>query len=81
MEVDEMEVIELELKYCERCGGLWLRQRGEEEVYCPPCIPKMAACAIPLKRRGKLRLPVDNDIEMDGRYEDLSALCGEGGHA
>jgi len=27
----------LELKYCERCGGLWLRPRGAETVYCAPC--------------------------------------------
>jgi hypothetical protein len=34
------EVFEqLELKYCERCGGLWLRNKGEEEVYCPGCVP------------------------------------------
>jgi hypothetical protein len=27
----------LELKYCERCGGLWLRPLGAETVYCAPC--------------------------------------------
>jgi hypothetical protein len=27
----------LELKYCEQCGGLWLRQRGSEECYCAAC--------------------------------------------
>lgn len=27
----------LELKYCERCGGLWLRPQGGEEVYCDTC--------------------------------------------
>ena len=26
-----------ELKYCERCGGLWLRPRGGEAVYCGRC--------------------------------------------
>ena len=32
------EVFEhVELKYCEGCGGLWLRPRGAEEVYCPEC--------------------------------------------
>jgi Zn-finger nucleic acid-binding protein len=36
------EFIELELKYCERCGGLWLRKMGEHAVYCGPCLPKVA---------------------------------------
>lgn len=27
----------LELKYCERCGGLWLRPQGGEAVYCAFC--------------------------------------------
>lgn len=27
----------LELKYCEQCGGLWLRRRGSEECYCAVC--------------------------------------------
>jgi len=29
--------LSLELKYCERCGGLWLRPAGESRVYCAPC--------------------------------------------
>ena len=28
----------LELKYCERCGGLWFRPQGGQEVYCARCI-------------------------------------------
>lgn len=27
----------LELKYCERCGGLWLRLQGSDAVYCAAC--------------------------------------------
>ena len=26
-----------ELKYCERCGGLWLRPQGGDAVYCERC--------------------------------------------
>jgi hypothetical protein len=37
METHNSEIIELELKYCERCGGLWLRVRGKNDVYCAPC--------------------------------------------
>lgn len=32
------EVPKLELKYCERCGGLWIRPQGGEEVYCGKCV-------------------------------------------
>ena len=30
-------LLHLELKYCERCGGLWLRPDGAATPYCPPC--------------------------------------------
>jgi Zn-finger nucleic acid-binding protein len=29
--------LSLELKYCERCGGLWLRPAGGEQIYCAVC--------------------------------------------
>ncbi len=28
MNIEDPEVIQLELKYCERCGALWLRLQG-----------------------------------------------------
>src|SRR5437764_11037275 len=27
----------VELKICERCGGLWLRPAGSRWIYCGPC--------------------------------------------
>lgn len=30
-------LVKLELKYCERCGGLWLRQEGTAGAYCASC--------------------------------------------
>ncbi len=27
----------LELKYCERCGALWLRPAGGGQIYCVSC--------------------------------------------
>ena len=39
---ERAEVFEgMELKYCERCGGLWLRRRGSEGRFCSTCEPKM----------------------------------------
>jgi Zn-finger nucleic acid-binding protein len=32
----------LELKYCERCGGLWLRPSGSEQIYCTTCFRAIA---------------------------------------
>ena len=37
MESKDCEFIQLELKYCERCGALWLRPRGSEVVFCGTC--------------------------------------------
>ncbi len=31
----------LELKYCERCGGLWLRPVGGGQIYCLNCSREM----------------------------------------
>ena len=51
MEIKDREAIELELKYCERCGALWLRLRGAQDIYCAPCVtgnfglrPRHASC-------------------------------------
>jgi Zn-finger nucleic acid-binding protein len=37
--------LSLELKYCERCGGLWLRPAGGEQIYCRGCARQMADMA------------------------------------
>jgi len=42
MEEIEAGSIQLELKYCERCGGLWLRPKGSELVFCAACARVMA---------------------------------------
>jgi Zn-finger nucleic acid-binding protein len=55
METELFEVIEVELKYCARCGGLWLRRKGSEQVYCASCEPVMADLPRP-----RLKPPVGN---------------------
>ena len=56
MEVEDVEVVQMELKYCERCGGLWLRVRGSGEIHCPGCAEQLAW---PLGRQRKaVRLPL-----------------------
>jgi hypothetical protein len=33
--------VSFELKYCERCGGLWLRPAGGGQIYCAGCAREM----------------------------------------
>jgi Zn-finger nucleic acid-binding protein len=44
------EVLRLELKYCERCGGLWLRPAGGTQVYCASCARQMSELPRPWRR-------------------------------
>lgn len=34
----ELEIVKLELKYCERCGGLWMREYGALQGFCGRCM-------------------------------------------
>jgi Zn-finger nucleic acid-binding protein len=40
--VNVEEKMSLELKYCERCGGLWLRPAGGGQIYCASCAKQIA---------------------------------------
>ncbi len=39
----ESAQVQVELKYCERCGGLFLRPQAGEVVYCSRCTADLAA--------------------------------------
>jgi hypothetical protein len=43
----------MELKYCERCGGLWLRAKGHAGIYCGPCKLELAEYPAARMRTGK----------------------------
>ncbi len=77
METERFELIEVELKYCERCGGLWLRRKGCSKVYCASCEPAMAefrqACLKPAKR-GATRVSED----LEGWVGEYGVFCAEG---
>lgn len=49
--------VRVELKYCEHCGGLWVREGGAG-VYCEKCQDKVADLPIPKKKSGRVVLPV-----------------------
>ena len=72
----------VELKYCEHCGGLWVREPGTG-VYCAKCEPKVADLPVPKKRAGRMLLPqreraVADEIRSEIREEvlDLEAVGG-----
>jgi hypothetical protein len=79
MEIEGLEIIRLELKYCERCGGLWMRACGTGEVYCPACALEMSD--LPAGRRRRKLLLVSDRAEIKSECENLAALCGDWGNA
>ncbi len=81
MESEDPEVIQLELKYCERCGALWLRLRGTQEIYCAPCDLEMLDLPAPRQVPSKPRVPGNHKIEGKAQPADQSAFCGRGGTA
>jgi hypothetical protein len=80
MEIDDLNIVLLELKYCERCGGLWLRPRGSEEVFCALCSVQMVELQGACRKR-HLRLVLKTAIHADGESRDVLVMCGEGGDA
>lgn len=80
MEFEDVEIVQLELKYCEYCGGLWLRPKGAVEIYCAACIPYVAQFAFSRERRSRPRLPLNTAIHIEGKHGEV-LVCGEGGNA
>ena len=61
---------QVELKYCERCGGLWLRPQGDGGVYCGSCRVRMADMPRPVYARpGKPRLPRPKAEDLQGQVQ------------
>jgi hypothetical protein len=83
---DKSKQVGVELKYCEHCGGLWVRECGAGTVYCEKCQPKVADLPAAKMRRGRLALPVRphtavEDYEFEIELEDLKDLEAAGGVA
>jgi len=73
---EDKNEVRLELKYCEHCGGLWLRECGAGVVYCPNCQPKVAELPIPKKKPHRVILPVRRRTLVEG-YEGVSGEPGK----
>jgi hypothetical protein len=76
MEINQAAVIHLELKYCERCGGLFLRRQGLGEIYCGGCAEQMVDSRPGRLTRHRPRLPVN----LEGCHLQVLSRA-EGGHA
>jgi len=74
MEQLGFEAIQMELKYCERCGGLWLRPTASDLVFCGACA-KIIAGLLPSSRAS---LSVIGDRPKQGSQ---SVFWSEGGKA
>ena len=63
----------VELKYCEHCGGLWVREGGGG-VYCKKCQPKVAELPRGKRKRpGTVKLPIGKRAVT----EDFEAPTGD----
>jgi hypothetical protein len=74
-----VEVIELELKYCERCGGLWLRAVGAPEIYCNTCLEAMEGPRAARRSKRRVRIPANSRLELV--HLEGTQGCMEGGNA
>ena len=76
----------VELKYCEHCGSLWVRERGAG-VYCKKCEAQVADLPKPAKKwKRPPVLPVRSqtvvdDFEFEIEIEDSNDFEAAGGVA
>jgi hypothetical protein len=61
----------MELKYCERCGGLWLRAQGVEGVYCPGCSVRLAELPGHRDQRNAKRSGMKKPLQAQGCIASL----------
>ena len=78
---NENELKRLELKYCERCGGLWVRECGAGVVYCDHCQRSMAELPIPKKKPQRVMLPVQKTPLVETFADDDMEFEAAGGAA
>jgi len=76
MEGFESGFIQLELKYCERCGALWLRPSDSELAFCGKCAKAMAGLQLAFSMAaGEVNASV---MPQTG---EVSSFWSEGGNA
>jgi Zn-finger nucleic acid-binding protein len=73
--VNVEEKVSLELKYCERCGGLWLRPAGGGQIYCSSCARQIAEMP---PASGRFDSSSEELVGSEGVIQETSEFCGRG---
>lgn len=73
----------VDLKYCERCGALWLRPQGATGVYCGGCRACLAAMpnpglASPRKPRRRKKRAAEASAQAAGFQSSARIDCLQG---
>jgi len=74
-----MKYLKMDLKVCEGCGGLWIRNGREAGVYCRYCVVILAEFPAPRAKRAtgrKRKMPV----RLPGGPEMVAAKHESGRH-
>ena len=71
MEIDELEIVQLELKYCESCGGLWLRPKGSQQVECAACATRFKQAFGRPGKGGRAHLPRFRSLELESAASEV----------
>jgi len=67
----------LELKYCERCGGLWLRPVQGGQIYCVTCARAIAELPPPSSEVKRTRQSRRRNVEIEDDYEGYRVSDGD----
>ncbi|HEY6768203.1 MAG TPA: hypothetical protein VI386_25900 [Candidatus Sulfotelmatobacter sp.] len=83
---DSGNEVRMELKYCERCGGLWLRECGSGLIFCKSCEINVTELPILKKRVQSVKLaegqrPELDSYRFDASGESIADRRGRGGVA
>src|ERR1700731_1851944 len=76
-ESSSLNELQFDLKYCERCGGLWLRPVGGGQIYCVACGSAMGELPPASRKTGVPRMPRGPRWDADeGEVDSYEAYDG-----
>ena len=67
----------MELKYCERCGGLWLRPVQGRQIYCVTCARAIAELPPASTEVKRTRQSKRDNSEFEDEYEGYRLSVGD----
>lgn len=65
MEREASGTVRVELKYCERCGKLWLREQSTGKVHCALCTSEMVNFLLCSRTFGRPALPGNGQLQLE----------------